>query len=35
MILVFYLCDVVTSGHHGMTSQNLVQLSQRVNVRER
>ena len=28
MLLIFYLCDDVTSRHHVMTSQNLIYLSQ-------
>ena len=34
MLLIFYLCDDVTSWRHVMTSQNLIHLSQLVDVLE-
>ena len=34
MLLIFYLCDDVTSWRHVMTSQNLIYLSQLVDVLE-
>ena len=35
MLLIFHVCDVVTSWRHVMTSQNLIHVSQLVDVLER